>query len=115
MTYDHNPLPAMLGLLTALTGGTLAAPPQAEAEEPRRIVVSYRDLDLNQPDGRMTLERRVSSAARTLCEDPTPIANPRRCFSLVLRQTRPQIESAVARRLAAIMVSAGVPTASASR
>lgn len=107
---------ALCGLIAALAGGAMAAPQLAKAEEVLRVMVPYRDLNLNSADGLATLERRVNAAARTVCRraDFTlmAVSNPRRCVTEAVREARPQIDEAVSRQ-AVLMVS--VPSRAGAR
>ncbi|GAA0653908.1 UrcA family protein [Brevundimonas lenta] len=95
------------GALAALAASALTFPNMAMAQE-RRQVVRYADLDLTNPEGIASLERRVAWAARRVCVGPESaghlVSNPRRCIEEAVNSASPQIEEAVARRRAAIMV-----------
>jgi UrcA family protein len=79
--------------------------------------VSYADLDLTSPAGRLTLNRRVTDAAANLCLDNQRVpleqfSAQRQCYSAAMSRARIDIQEAVARassRLAsrgAILVAA---------
>lgn len=53
-------------IAAALLGLALTAAP-AFAEEPVKIQVTYKDLDLTTPEGQRTLDRRLDNAAREAC------------------------------------------------
>lgn len=64
--------------------------------------VSYADLNLASPAGRLTLDRRVTDAAAMLCLDNERVpldqfAAQRECYSTALSRARVDIEQAVAR------------------
>src|SRR3954463_12949834 len=64
--------------------------------------VSYADLDLTSPAGRLTLDRRVSRAASVLCIDNqrAPLDEfmaQRHCYSTAMSAARVDIRQAVAR------------------
>ena len=59
----------MIRFHTMLLFAALAAPAlPAAAETPAAISVRHADLNLDSNDGRAMLERRIASAARTVCE-----------------------------------------------
>ena len=51
-----------------VTAATLAAAQAASAQD--GVAVSYRDLDLAQPEGIVALQGRLRAAARTVCGAP---------------------------------------------
>lgn len=97
------------GALAAAAASALTFPGMSLAQDVRQTVVRYGDLDLTDPQGIAQLERRVASAARRVCVGPENarhlVSNPRRCIEEAVSTANPQIEEAVARRRAAIMVS----------
>lgn len=69
-TFTSTATRAILGTVgTAFCAGIclVAATAPAAAETVRATTVSYADLDLGNAAGRMTLDRRINAAARTVC------------------------------------------------
>jgi UrcA family protein len=104
------PLRAFLGgALAALAASALTFPDMASASEPTRVAVRYGDLDLTEARGVESLERRLVAAARRVCIGPeaarTLVFNAHRCITEVVNAASPQVEQAVARQRAAMMVS----------
>ena len=84
---------SLIGALTlcAVAPAVLAA---AAADEPRRQVVTFADLDLTRPAGARQLYLRIWSAARNVCETYDRLGPDRRCM-----------QQAIARAIATV----GVP------
>ena len=64
--------------------------------------VSYADLDLRSPAGRLTLDRRVSHAAGDICLDKrrqslAELTAQRECYSAAMSKARVDIQGAVLR------------------
>jgi UrcA family protein len=97
------------GALAALAASALTFPNMAMAQDTRREVVTYRDLDLTDPQGVAALEQRVALAARRVCSRPESnrflYASPRSCVEASYAEALPKIDEAVARRRAALRVS----------
>ncbi len=69
-TFNSTAARAVLGTVgTALCAGIclVAATAPAAAEPVRATTVSYADLNLGSAAGRLTLDRRITAAARTVC------------------------------------------------
>lgn len=94
--------------ITIAVAGILIASAEARAELNPVVVetgvptarVSYADLDLTAAAGRLTLERRVSTAAASLCLDNqrAPLEQvilQRECYSAAISKARIDIEEAV--------------------
>jgi UrcA family protein len=58
-------IPALASLMVA---SALVVPTVSNASDSRSVRVSYADLNLGSALGRHTLERRISVAARTVCD-----------------------------------------------
>jgi|tagenome__1003787_1003787.scaffolds.fasta_scaffold19637005_1 UrcA family protein len=87
--------------LAAAEGRAQVAPVVIEGSLPTARV-SYADLDLTSPAGRLTLDRRVSRAASVLCLDNqrAPLDEfmaQRHCYSTAMSKARIDIEQAVNR------------------
>jgi UrcA family protein len=88
-----------LSLLVIGSGLAVAAPAQAD---PNSVHVSYADLNLASNPGRQTLQRRIASAARTVCviEDSKELqlaTETRECRNDSVARAQPAYEAAVAR------------------
>lgn len=110
----RRPLPAPLraflgGAIAALAASAFTFPDMAMAGELKRVTVHYGDLDLTQSTGVARLERRLATAARRICLGPENtrnlVFNAQRCITEVVSTASPQVEEAVARQRAAMMVS----------
>ncbi|WP_379923321.1 UrcA family protein [Erythrobacter sp. R86502] len=85
----------------------IAAPLAAETKS---VAVSYSDLDLTRPDGRVVLEQRLNRAARQACKSGASLRNlaalvsDRACIAKARANYQPQVELALnaanARRVA---------------
>lgn len=89
-----------LVLSAALLGLAVTATPAA-ARETVSATVSYGDLDLNKPEGRAALDRRLARAERQVCgtfpmRDVTRIAGYRECLAEARSSYRPQVDFALA-------------------
>ena len=91
-------------MLAAVALACSATPVQGRAspEEPGRLAVYHGDLDLTRPEGRATLDRRLSAAARAACRN-RPLVTPldwlveRRCERVALADARQSARIAIAR------------------
>ncbi|SEH12816.1 UrcA family protein [Sphingopyxis sp. YR583] len=85
-----------LALLLAATPA-LAAP---AADEPTRVLVNHADLDLTNPAGVETLERRIRQAVRQACprltRDLRQSAAARKCQQASAERAKAKVEVAIA-------------------
>lgn len=56
--------------LAAMSAAGMIATPATAAEDTVSVVVPYTDLDLSDPAGAATLERRIATAVNVVCEKP---------------------------------------------
>ena len=100
-TFNSTLTRAALGALgTAFCAGIclVAATAPASAEPVRTVKVHYADLDLGNKDGRATLERRLFSAARSVCttsdSGPDAAMDEARCIHQALKEARAKVPAA---------------------
>jgi UrcA family protein len=87
-----------LTLAAVATLATTALPARAEG-----IAVRYGDLDLSSPAGRTTFERRIATAARTICRvngsrDLGEVIASQNCFRGAIQSTRTQMAALVSKK-----------------
>lgn len=97
--------------LMALALSTLVtAPAIAQSGETVSQTVSYADLDLSTPAGRAMLDRRLASAARSLCQvgsyDLARQTAEKRCFKVTIASARQKATLAALSRDSGIQVAA---------
>jgi len=82
--------------LTALAAGpALAAPALADENAPRRVAVSYADLNLNTSGGQAVLTARIHRAAEAVC-GPEPDSRDVKAQMAFRRCMKQSIDTAVA-------------------
>jgi UrcA family protein len=59
--------PTLMAVSLAMVAPALAAPAQADDAAPRRMAVSYADLNLDTGDGQAVLTARIHRAAEAVC------------------------------------------------
>ena len=106
LNFSHTIVRAVLGIfgtaiwaglcLAAAAGASPIVENPALADTVRVQTVSYADLDLSTPQGRATLNRRVRSAARSVCDigffgsaDRWLRLAEQRCYHDAVKQARP--------------------------
>ena len=101
----------ILAASAAISATTLFSPPAFAQSAPTQLVVGFADLDLSTAHGQRVLDRRLRSAAETVC-GPTSSADPRgknevrRCRTDTLAYARSQRDIAVAQASAQIQLAA---------
>lgn len=89
--------------LALLACAGLALPALAQAQtEARPAQVRYADLDLSTSAGRATLDKRIATAARTVCAEPAEtgsLARNTRAERVCRADVRAQAEARLAERL----------------
>ena len=99
---------AAAALASAAVILTAGQPAVARAQEaPASVRVSFADLDLRQPSGRTTLERRIHDAINRVC--PTPFVGDTRAMSRH-RACKEAAASGAQQQVAAIMIQRANPT-----
>ena len=88
----------ILTLAAVATLATTALPARAES-----IAVRYGDLDLSSQAGRTTLDRRITTAARSVCRndgtrDLREVMASRNCFRDAIQSTRTQMAALVSKK-----------------
>ncbi|MDV3456923.1 UrcA family protein [Sphingomonas sp. HF-S4] len=91
----------MLIILSALAALATPAPQAVGPQRPPSLQVRHADLDLSRPEGRATLDRRISRAVKKLCADEVTGRHIKsltglRCRSESLARTAPLRNRAVA-------------------
>lgn len=91
----------ILAAATAVSATALFSPPAFAQSAPTQLAVSYSDLDLSTAHGQRVLDRRLRTAAETVC-GPTSSADPRgkndvrQCRAETLAYARAQRDTAIA-------------------
>ena len=91
----------LCALAAVAVAAVLTVPTVAQAQESASVEVRFDDLNLTHASGRTALERRVDSAARSLCgnaggRDLTINRAIAACHVEALNSARPAVETAIA-------------------
>jgi len=83
---------ALIGVLTlhAISADAIAAPP---ADDLRRQVVNFADLDLARPAAAQELYRRIRNAARTVCATYGPVSYERSCAEQAIARAVAEVDA----------------------